>query len=822
MNKLTSLLSAIALIFSITMFNSCKKDKSVPVLTTVAVSDITLTTAKSGGSISNDGGAAVTSRGVCWSTSDDPTIGDNKTSDGTGTGSFESELAGLSPGTTYYVRAYATNSEGTSYGNQVTFATSITVPTLTTAAVADITLTTAKSGGDITSSGGDSITARGVCWSTTVNPTVDNSKTTDGDGSGDFVSNMTGLTAGTTYYVRAYATNSAGTSYGNQVTFTTVMTAPDLVTVEVSEITFNSAKSGGTISTNGGSPITAKGVCWSTVENPTIEGSKTENGIGVDNFTSIITGLLPVTTYYVRAYATNSIGTSYGNQLSFTTPPAVPTLTTTPATEVTVSSAKTGGNITNNGGAEVTMRGAVWSLTVNPTIENSKSENGAGSGEFVSNIAGMSPGETYYIRAYATNSAGTGYGNQITINTLVALPSLTTTPVTAITQTTATSGGNISNDGGGTITVRGICWSTNQNPTIANTRTQNGTGPGTFTSNLTALIAGTTYYVRAYATNSAGTAYGVQVSFTTTPVDGATLSTTPVTALTPTTATSGGNITNNGGGTITARGVCWNTSPNPTIANSRTTNGTGNGVFISNITGLTNGTTYYLRAYATNSSGTSYGNELSFITPVADNQGHIYKTVQIGQKVWMAENLKVTRLNDLTEIPNVPASANWNVLSTPAYCVYDNVAANANTYGLLYNWFALNTGQLCPTGWHEPTDAEFNTLEITLGMAPADVNIWGWRGVDQGQKAKSTTGWLNNGNGTNTSGLTVLPGGYRQHTTGNFPGLGILTYFWSSTDDAANGNSDVAWYRRMDGDNNAIYKATTLKIGGKYVRCVKD
>jgi hypothetical protein len=194
-------------------------------LSTNIVSEITNSTAKCGGAITSDRNLPVTDRGVCWSTSSDPTINDSKTSDGTGTGTFTSTLKNLTATTKYYVKAYAINSSGISYGTEQSFTTvaiQISAPVLSTTTMSSITQTSAISGGNITSDGNAAVTARGVCWSTSTSPTTSGTtKTSDGTGVGVFTSSITGLTANTTYYVRAYAINSVNTAYGNEVNFTT-------------------------------------------------------------------------------------------------------------------------------------------------------------------------------------------------------------------------------------------------------------------------------------------------------------------------------------------------------------------------------------------------------------------------------------------------------------------------------------------------------------------------------------------------------------------------------------------------------------------------
>src|SRR5664279_194346 len=221
----------IPIIITIFLTSSCKKDKSAPVISTQGITEITYTSAISGGIVTGDGGSPIISRGVCWNTATGPTISNSTTNDPGSIGAFTSNLTNLSENTTYFVKAYAVNSVGTSYGSEVTFTTgTVATPELTTAEITSISQRTAISGGNITNDNGGSVTARGVCWSKVTGPTTADSKTSDGTGTGSFVSNLTGLEGGTTYYVRSYAINSAGTSYGNELTFTTAAASLPVIT----------------------------------------------------------------------------------------------------------------------------------------------------------------------------------------------------------------------------------------------------------------------------------------------------------------------------------------------------------------------------------------------------------------------------------------------------------------------------------------------------------------------------------------------------------------------------------------------------------------
>ncbi len=702
-----------------------------------------------------------------------------------------------------------------------------TKPYLTTDTVSAITQTNAKCGGKITYDGEAPITSRGVCWSKSQLPTITSDTTSDGNGIGRFTSSITGLTPDTAYFVRAYATNSAGTAYGNQQIFMTLAATPvipALTSAQVINITQTTATSGGTIGSDGGSPVTVRGVCWSTSQNPTTANSKTSNGNGVGAFVSNLTGLIAGTPYYLRAYATNSVGTAYGNQQTFSTltTPVIPVLTSAQVTNITQTTATSGGTITSDGGSPVTARGVCWSTSSNPTTANSKTSNGTGMGTFVSNLTGLNAGTPYYLRAYATNSVGTAYGNQQTFSTLTApvIPTVTSAQVTNITQTTATSGGTVTSDGGSPVTARGVCWSTSPNPTTADNKTSNGSGVGTFVSNLTSLTAGTPYYLRAYATNSVGTAYGNQQTFSTlaAPVI-PTLTTAQVINITQTTATSGGTITFDGGAPVTARGVCWSTSPFPHTTDSKTLDGSGTGSFTSSITGLTANTTYYLCAYAINSAGTAYGNQVYFIT-VADGSpcpgmptftygGQVYNTVLIGTQCWMKENLNIG-----TRIDGSQDQTNNGIIEKYCYNDDDN---NCTTYGGLYQWHEImqyvtteGTQGICPSGWHMPTNTEWVTLTDYLGGE----SVAGGK-----MKEAGYSHWLSpNIGATNQTGFTALPGGANV----GYPfynGLNTYTYISSSSMDNPSG---FGIDRDLDYQNAGAYSSGTDNNIGVSVRCLKN
>ncbi len=607
---------------------------------------------------------------------------------------------------------------------------------------------------------------------------------------------------------------------------------PTVTTDSATFITQSSATSGGDVTSDGGAAVTARGVCWSISSNPTLADDYTIDGSGLGTFVSNITGLSPNTTYYVRAYATNSIGTAYGNEILFTTlvEPVLPTVTTDTATNITPNSATSGGNVLSDGGAFVTARGVCWSTSSNPTLADNHTVDGYGTGPFISNLTGLSENTTYYVRAYATNSVGTAYGNEIIFTTLLNLviPVVTTDTASNITQTTATSGGEVISDGGSPVTARGVCWSTSSNPTLADDYTIDGSGLGSFVSSITGLTSNTTYYVRAYATNTVGTAYGDELSFTTLPPVLPIVTTDSVSAITDTTATCGGEVSDDGGAAVTARGVCWSTSSNPTLADNFTVDGSGLGVFVSNLTGLTPNTNYFVRAYATNSVGTAYGNEFDFMTlwthcpgiPTITYEGQIYNTVLIGTQCWLKENLNVGSM--------IPGSQDMMDNSLIEKYCYNDEIDSCDVYGGLYQWnevmqYTTTPGVqgICPPGWHIPTDEEWKQLEGEVdsqyGYPDPEWDNIEFRGFDAGKNLKTTSGWFNNGNGTDDYGFSALPGGYRYYA-GNFYNLGKTATFWSATEF----NSSRVWARGLGYGNDEAGRSYYSKGYGFSLRCLKD
>lgn len=496
---------------------------------------------------------------------------------------------------------------------------------------------------------------------------------------------------------------------------------PTITTSAVTDITSNGAVCGGNITSDGGSEVIRRGLCWSLSENPTVSDSNVSCESGTGGFTGAITGLTSNTTYHVRAFATNAIGTSYGEDRHFTTANGggnvtKPTVTTNAISTISTNSAECGGNVTSDGGSTVTERGLCWakaSTTHNPTISNySVQDNGAGTGTFSCAMTNLTANTDYYVCAYAKNAVGISYGNPVSFTTLSggsgnAAPTVQTGIVTNITSSSATCSGTVTSDGGGGTPQRGICWGTSPDPTpdsYSNTSYFSENGTGSFSCDLRYLSANTTYYVRAFAINLVGTSYGENVRFRT--LDNNTYPpevTTWTREYDPNTntATCKGIITSEGGSSVLSCGVCWGTSQDLTIINCPNimygdVPVTLPAMFTCVISGLSSSTTYYVRAFATNGYGTGYGFSEPLVTTGGGGGGSTTATIILtAGEVWgdgTGYQMLLDKSHSLygSTIPADDAlssscSGNESIYAQFDYKIPTNADGNCSTQNIVHN-----------------------------------------------------------------------------------------------------------------------------------------
>ena len=1017
---------------------------TAPEVTTDAVSDIRLSAATCGGNVTGTGGGNVTAKGVCWSTSPNPTVDDFHTTDGDGVGVYISELAGLVQGTTYYVRAYATNFAGTAYGEELSF-TTLAVPEGDVQACPD-----APTVSDYNGNVYNTVKIGDQCWM------KENLRTTHyADGTAIALGNSSSTTP-CRYNPNQSAANVA--TYGYLYNWAAVMHEespseanpsgvqgicpagwhlPSLTEFEQltnylsSHVEYacgnNSsyiakalaATEGWMVNSNGDCAIgndlsvnNASGFsampagCFVSYTSPPYNGfgqyfylwSATEDVVAYS-------GYLPLS-FSLNAYNFDNTfivedqesGYSVRCVLGEASPVTVPEVTTDAVSDIRLTAAICGGNVTGTGGGNVTAKGVCWSTSPNPTVDGQHTTDGDGIGLFASELIGLEQGTTYYVRAYATNFAGTGYGEELSFTTL-AVPVGDAQPCPAV-STVSDYDGNVYNTvkigdqcwmkenlrtthyaDGTTIAlgnsssttpcrynpnqsaanvatygylynwaavmheespseanpsgVQGICpagwhlpsltefeqltnylsshveyacgnnssyiakalaategWMVNSNGDCAignDLSVNNASGfsampAGCFVSYTSPPYNGFGQYFYLWSATEDVVAYSgyLPLSFSlnaynfdntfivedqesgyavrcllgdASPVTAPEVTTEAVSYIRLTAATCGGNVTGTGGGNVTAKGVCWGTSPNPTVEDSHTTDGDGTGLFASELAGLSQGTTYYIRAYATNFAGTAYGEELSFTTlavpegdaqpcpgvsTVSDYDGNVYNTVKIGDQCWMKENLRSTHFADGTQIPL------GNTGSTTS-CYRYNPNQNAGSvalYGYLYNWAAVMHNEtqsganpsgvqgVCPTGWHMPSLAEFNQLtaylsnhmEYTCGenneyIAKAIAATEGWeQSSGIGDCAIGNDLSVNNG-----SGFSALPAGtFSPYSSPSYNEFGQYIYLWSATEYIYNSSVLGAHYLSFGAYDYGINNNSGDKEYGYSVRCLKD
>jgi hypothetical protein len=615
--------------------------KTLPFVTTLPATNTTSTSALTGGVISKDGGLAISAKGILYSKAPNaPVQSASKYEVGPGFLNYSSVLNGLTPATVYYYKSYATNLLGTAYGLEMSFKTSNDKPTIYTNSPSSVTSSNITIGGNILSDNGAPITQKGVVVSTTnfvdtnaVNVFARSIVKYDSTTNNTFIVNVPNLKEATPYFIMAFARNSLGIRFGNIVPVTTAAKIPTIETTPVYDETSYTAKSGGQISSDGGSPILSKGIVWSVNPNPTITNSTTLTSVGSGNasFVSDMINLVPGTTYYVKAYARNAIGVAYGTERQFKASPLKPVIAAASFIAQYASSVEVRSTIVYDGGSPVLDFGFVYHTASNPTIATGKkvqygnNTNGKTRDiNFSSSIDGLQAGVTYYITSYVTTAITTVYGTpELVYTTSASTPKVSTLSFSNVGFNNAKITGLILNNAGSAVFEKGVVIGQSPNPTYNSFA--NSTFTDLNTSDLTnisvtatGLKAGTLYYARAYAKNSVGVGYGdPQVSFTTNdskPV----LSDVTLNSVTSSSVVVNGNISNTYSLPITEKGFIWSKFNTLTIGSSNNTGrqnlGTGSASFSHPISNLEPGTVYYVKSYATNESGTGYSKLGTFTT----------------------------------------------------------------------------------------------------------------------------------------------------------------------------------------------------------------
>ena len=401
----------------------------LPSVTVEGVSNIRHNNATLKGTIVSTGNSKIVKYGFCWSVIENPTISDNYSNlgDCSEPRAFESSAADLKPETKYYFRAYAENSMGISYSENSLFFVTLGTPVkpgVSTGDVTDVTSCSAKLKGSITNLGNvETITQYGHVWSKTKNPTIESASCTklgETKSTCSFESLADNLETASTYYVRAYAVNEKGISYGEEKSFVTDKSHPVVQTTEVTEITHNSAICGGTITVTGGHSFPEVGVCYGQGPNPSASRTKVIGELKNGSFTCMMSGLAKETLYYARAYVRTDDGNYYyGNEQLFKTTKeiTVPSLSSVTPDNIGRTSASVSASVISDGNAEITEVGFCWSTSPNPLLSDNKQSCTLGTA-FKASIPGLEKTTTYYLRAYAINSKGVGYSEAIQFTTI--------------------------------------------------------------------------------------------------------------------------------------------------------------------------------------------------------------------------------------------------------------------------------------------------------------------------------------------------------------------------------------------------------------------
>lgn len=496
------------------------------VVTTLEPTNVSSSGATLNGRIESVGTPAFSEKGFCYNKIGEPTVSDTKVVvAGIKSGDYTYTCVGLSPNTTYYVRAYAIQNGQVHYGTSFSFSTDMTATVVSTSGATNVTATSATLNGSIIKEGSPTYSEKGFCYATTPNPTVSNIKQiVSGTGEGDFTTTINSLSYNTTYYYKAYAIQNGKVIYGSEVSFNTGYTEAVVYTSGATNVMPSSATLNGNV-VNAGSPAySERGFCYSTSPNPTINSmKKVVSGTGEGNYTANISGLSYNTTYYYKAYVIQNGSPVYGSEVSFSSGYTKAVVeTNSSVTDIKYESAKLGFTIKNVGDPKCTEAGICYGTSSNPTIYGDKVVGSISTYLQKKDVTGLQENTTYYYRAYVIQDGEAVYGNTFSFKTAMR-PSVSTLSVSNLQNQYGLMNmwqvqlnGKVNSVGNPAINGRGFKYSTNGDPESSGTSVSaSGSSAGNYSASLSQLKSNTTYYVRAYVKNSLGYEYGELVTFTT-------------------------------------------------------------------------------------------------------------------------------------------------------------------------------------------------------------------------------------------------------------------------------------------------------------------
>lgn len=671
---------------------------------------------------------------------------------------YTAAVVGLTPGEKYYYCIFARSGKSVVKGKTSSFNTEDAIPpSLSIAEATEVTESGATLTATILDNGGYEPTVRGFAYAMYVenagDPTLDdNTKLVIGD---KFEITLSDLAANTTYIVRPYATNDAGTGYGESVKFTTSQQKIPMVIANGSgslankpvEVVAYEAVCMGAVTEDHGFTVTEYGFCYSTESRqPTIESSQhIKAQDGAKGFSATLKGLTASTKYYMRAYAKSEKGVGYSATVEFTTDKEqVVSLTQATVTDRTSSSVTITAQMAYESFSTIKEKGICYGQTANPSVDGTKISDSSTEHKVTATITGLKEGDTYHARAYAITRDGTFYSGDIAFTTETTYaPSVSKPSVYDKTETGAKVRASIRTNGGLEVTAKGICYSsTNAKPTLEDLVAISTEADNSILVSLSDLQGGVTYYVRSYATNAKGTGYSEEVEqFTTTKHTEPTLNGLNVMNIKDDNAEASASIANIGGEgeTIEERGFVVSTSGDPTIDGYNTTkfvSSSTEDAFSTKLTGLRYNTLYYIRAYAVNKVGTGYSKTLSFETGSSEKatlgelkctktEAHSlsfsFEVTSTGGADLTSQGFKWRKSNE-SEYTNVSGKLTGNTVTgtitglteNTGYYVYGYVENKNGETSTGYNTF--NTAKLPPGEGDNPTPGDDDgTKKPTVG-----------------------------------------------------------------------------------------------------------